>query len=127
MAIVVFVSDMHINNVLGLMPKYVRLDNGNEVNRNAYQEALYRCYLNFCELVNNAVEKGDEEKYVVINGDVVDIIAKRTDELITYNRSIVIDIALRVLSEVVTGAKHIFFTRGTPFHEVRINKCPLGH
>lgn len=111
----IVVSDIHSGSIYGLQPPEFNIFSGVNVQQNAGQEFLWKCWLDF--VVRVKVFKPD---FVIVNGDVVDGPQRKNQgaELALSAPGDQVGAAievLRVLKKVTPKAKW-YFTQGTPYH-----------
>lgn len=118
-AILVVISDLHLNSTVALCPPAVALDDGGTYRPSKIQRQLWRWWLDSWEQVKATVEREKAELYVVVNGDVVEGYHHRWTQLISSNPADQERMAITVLDPVAQMADHLFFVRGTQAHAGR--------
>ena len=112
-ALVVIVSDLHINSAVALLDGPVPLDDGGTYHPSKAQRWIWRCWQDFWQ----QVEKIDKsELYVVINGDAVEGEHHGTTQIITRNLDTQLGVVTRILEPVAQLADYLFIVRGTEAH-----------
>jgi len=113
--LVVIVSDMHINSMLGLCKRSVNLDEGGTYRANAAQLFILDSWLLFWSTIKR--KKKRKKLTVVINGDAIEFHQKhRTNQIITTNKAVAVNMAIDILEPVASMADYLFFLRGTEAH-----------
>ena len=112
-AVVVIVSDLHVNSTVGLCPQRVALDDGGTYQQSKAQRWIYRCWLDFWQHVDNLPRSA---LYVVLNGDLVEGLHHGTTQLVTHNEETQLGMALQLLEPVARLADYLFIVRGTEAH-----------
>lgn len=113
-ALVVIVADLHINSTVGLCPPVVRLDDGDTHRHSRYQRALWRCWGEFWDLVQE--KRRGRRLVVVLNGDLVDGDHHNTSQLVSRNLATQANMAAEILDPLSQLADELFIIRGTEVH-----------
>lgn len=110
------ISDTHCGSDCGLLPPHVDLDDGSTVGhgKNARMKWLWESFVDM-KARFNALRNG--EPYVLtINGDVIEGIHHRTEEVVAAKIMEHLTIAKVALGDLIRGAAKVVVTRGTECH-----------
>jgi hypothetical protein len=113
---ILVLSDFHAGSMYGLLPPNFVSINGNPIQQNAGQKYLYDCFI---KTLNKVMSR--PIKYIVINGDLIDGLQKKSNavpltlHLLEDQRAA----ALALLQEVKDRFPNAewYFIGGTPYHE----------
>lgn len=110
----IVVSDLHINSTVGLCLETFDLDDGGVYNASRSQQWLLD---NWNAFWRYALEKAQGTKLVIVfNGDILDLNSHSQYQLVTQNRSSIIQHAFELLLPLVNLSNEVYFIRGTPSH-----------
>lgn len=120
--LLVVLSDLHCGSDVGLLPKKVILDDGQELGYgiNKWQEWLWTEWLKMEKWVDEV--SGDEPYDLLLNGDLVENFHHRSDEIVSVKIVEHCRIAIEALQKVVGGAARVHCTRGTESHTLRMEE-----
>lgn len=105
----VLVSDTHIGHDCGLMSDSA-LHKDKEITQNRWQEPIYDHWKYVCKKYQNP-------DCLILNGDIVDLLQKRSDESETWTQDITeIKTEAIKLIKMFGNPKKIYFMKGTPAH-----------
>lgn len=108
----VIVADLHCNSTVGLCAPNPKISDGSTVNLSKPQKWLWQSWLEFVQWVQNF-----KPFVLVFNGDIIEGDFKnRTFQLMTRNRSLMVENAVKTIEPLASHADRIYFTRGTPAH-----------
>ena len=108
-------SDHHINSTVALCPPIVNLDDGGTYRASRAQRWLWDCWLNAWAKIKRMQY---DRLVVVLNGDLGELDTKRrSNQIITPNKSTVLTMALDVLEPMLELSPDIYVIRGTQAHE----------
>lgn len=112
---IVAVADTHINSMLGLCAPDVEDDEGSEYQPNLIQQWLWHTWNKCIDDIKRLTRK--YHTTVIFNGDIVDLDAKkRSDQMISENPAVILEIADKTLKPLLDIANRTFFVRGTEAH-----------
>lgn len=110
---IIAVSDTHINSTVGLCPGKVNLDDGGTYHPSRSQRWLWECWMDLCNFVN----KLEGRKILLHCGDLVELDTKRrSNQIITPNKSTIMNITLDALEPMISQVQACLFIRGTVAH-----------
>ncbi len=110
---IIVISDLHINSTVALCPPRVNLDDGGTYHPSRGQRFLIDAFNDFVLKVQNLEGK----KTLIINGDVGELDTKRrSNQLITMNKSTILDMVIDTLAPLVDKVDHVIIIRGTVAH-----------
>ena len=113
--IVAIVSDLHPNSTVGLCPPLVNLDDGGTYKASRAQRWLWECWQDYAAKVKDTA--GGAETTTIFNGDLVEGDSKkRSNQIITRNRSTILNIATETIAPLVDISTRALFIRGTSAH-----------
>jgi len=136
--LLVTIADVHINSTTGLNPPEIRLDDGQVVLLSEAQKRdLWEPWLECQQYVRERAKKLGARVVVLFNGDGPDLLRYCQHQLVTVNRSVVVQTAVEVLSGWREMADVFLVNRGTQAHsggsgeleelmarELDATKCP---
>lgn len=106
------VSDLHCNSIVAPWPADQPLEGGGRYEPNRPQAWLNRCWK------QTLSEIGDVD-VLVLNGDLLQGINARDGQLVSTNRHIEHEAALKLLQPLVRRTGSLYVIRGTEFHDGR--------
>lgn len=110
---IIAVSDTHINSTVGLCPGKINLDDGGTYRPSRSQRWLWECWLDLCQHIKNL----DGRKILIHCGDLVELdTRRRSNQIITPNKSTILDMTLNTLEPIVSPVQACLFIRGTMAH-----------
>jgi hypothetical protein len=113
--IVAVFADEHINSLYGLCPRNVNLNEGGTYRANKWQRYLLGAWEQSLAFLEE--KRRGKTLYVVKNGDAIELdIKRRTNNLVTHNKAIALDMVRTMFDPLVQMADYLFFTRGTRAH-----------
>jgi hypothetical protein len=114
--LLVILSDLHAGSDVGLLPEKVTLDDGQELGHgeNPWQKWLWSEWLKMHEWVEKVT--GADEFSLLLNGDTIEGIHHRSDEVMAAKIVEHCTIAEAALRPIVDAATDVMATRGTECH-----------
>lgn len=114
--VVAVVADTHPNSTVGLCPPEVTLDDGGMYQASKAQRWLWQNWLDFWGRVRSLKNEHRARVYAVFNGDGSDDNRHSQHQLVTVNKSVIVDIGEAVIKPAREIADRIFCIRGTEAH-----------
>ena len=114
--VVLVISDTHCGSDVGLLPEEVYLDDGQKIGygKNKWQEWLWK---SFQETQKTLLAKiGSDPFILVVNGDLIEGIHHRSDEVVAAKIMEHLTIAKVALGPLIEKAHTSYFVRGTECH-----------
>jgi hypothetical protein len=114
--ILVALSDLHCGSDVGLLPPKVTLEDGREIGHgtNPWQKWLWSAWTEAMRWVGEVAGKDGYD--LLLNGDMIEGIHHRSDEVVAAKLIEHIAIAKECLGDVVKGAREVYATKGTECH-----------
>jgi hypothetical protein len=112
--LIAILSDLHSGSVMALMPPEFTTMEGVEVRPNAFQQWLWRCWLDANQFIADVA--GDDPFALVLNGDLIDGNHHRTTQIISPDVGDHVAMAKQLLSPLAEKAEKRFFIKGTECH-----------
>lgn len=114
--VVVVVSDLHAGSDCGILPPSVELTDGQIIGygKNPWQKWLWAKWLEMQDEVKEIC--GGDDYILVCNGDLVEGIHHRSDEVVQAKIMEHLVIANHCMQPLASGAAKIYMTRGTECH-----------
>lgn len=109
---------MHTNSTVGISPPVVALDDGGTYHPSKAQRWLWQSYINFVDRVQATINAHPGATVSLIcNGDMVEGDTKnRSKQIISRNKSTILNMTADVLKPLVDISHRAFFLRGTGAH-----------
>jgi hypothetical protein len=115
--VIAIISDLHINSAVGLAPLRHNLDDGGTYEASRTQRWLHDCWRLFWSDVELAKTQTGYPLLTIFNGDIGELDAKaRTHQVITRNKSTVLEMIRSVIERPVALSDWALFIRGTASH-----------
>lgn len=110
------ISDTHCGSDVGLLPPEVFLDDGHNVGygRNRRQEFLWKSWEDMQKRFSDMA--GKDPYILTLNGDLIEGIHHRSDEVVAAKMAEHLTIARVALAPLVNRAKKVIVTKGTQCH-----------
>lgn len=109
----VTLADVHAGSTCGLLPPGFVNHEDNEINQNATQRWLWKCWEDFNKFVMDVT---DGDFMLLLNGDLIEGIHHRTTQVISSEVADHVKAAKMLLSPLCDRASKVFFVRGTECH-----------
>lgn len=115
-AVVVTVSDMHINSSVALCKPVINLDDGGTYHANRTQRWLWECWNDLWKRLGSMYDD-TWRKLLLFNGDMGELdTQRRTIQLITPNKATVTGLVFDTIAPAVDWADKVVVIRGTIAH-----------
>ncbi len=116
-AVLVTVSDTHINSTLGLCIPTVNLDDGGSYISSRTQRWLWNCWNDLWGQLNSDYPVDQWRRVLVINGDMGELdTKKRSIQLVTLNKATIQSMVIDTITPAIEWANQVYIVRGTPAH-----------
>lgn len=114
--LLVVLSDLHCGSDVGLLPAKVQLDDGQELGHgsNPWQKWLWAQWLAMQDWIKKVT--ADNVFAIIINGDAIEGIHHKSDEMVAAKILEHCTIARMALAPIVDASAEVYCTRGTECH-----------
>lgn len=117
-AVLVTVSDLHINSTVALSVPSINLDDGGTYHASRTQRWLNDCWLDLWGRLDRDYPADKWQRKLIFNGDMGELDTKRRSiQLVSINKDTIKQLVLDTIEPAVNWANSVYVIRGTAAHE----------